>query len=191
MTILHFAISAGLAYPVLSLMEYVIHRHLMHKNAPAKFLQNNYLADTFRNHAIIHHGRCYAIFDEEKSSCAEIDIRVKPLTMLVVMAPSCLSIFFLDPIASLLLFAGGIINGTLWSEIHDEMHRPKGAWFCNLRAYRYLKRRHYLLCGIGCSERRRLRPTTIVWKWIRQHGVCGQHRDRIALRKCIRKIPET
>jgi Fatty acid hydroxylase superfamily len=163
MTILHFAISAGLAYPVLSLMEYIIHRHLMHKNASAKFLQNSYLADTFRNHAIIHHGRCYAIFDEEKSSCAEIDIRVKPLTMLTVMALPCLSIFFLDPIASLVLFAGGIINGTLWSEIHDEMHRPTGAWFCNIRAYRYLKRRHYLHHRHPNTNFNTLFP---MWDWV-------------------------
>src|SRR5215472_7338643 len=124
MTILHVAISAGLAYPVLSLMEYVIHRHLMHKNSVGKFFQKNYLASTFRNHAIIHHSRCYAIFDEEKRSCGEIDIRVKPLTMLVVLVPPCFLIFLVDPVASLVLFAGGIINGTLWSEIHDEMHRP-------------------------------------------------------------------
>jgi hypothetical protein len=144
MIILHFAILLGLAYPVLSLMEYIIHRYLMHRNTSAKFLQNDYLAHTFRNHAIIHHGRCYAIFNEEKSNCAAIDIRVRPLTILTVMTLPCLSILFLDPAASFVLFTGGIINGTLWSEIHDEMHRPRGAWFCELRIYRYLRRRHYL-----------------------------------------------
>jgi hypothetical protein len=163
MTILHFAISVGLAYPVLSLMEYIIHRHLMHKITLAKFLKSNYLGVAFRNHAIIHHNRCYTIFNEEKSSCAEIDIRVKPLTMLTVMAIPCLSIFFFDPIASLVLFAGGIINGTLWSEIHDEMHRPKGAWFCNLRVYRYLKRRHYLHHRHPSTNFNTLFP---LWDWV-------------------------
>jgi sterol desaturase/sphingolipid hydroxylase (fatty acid hydroxylase superfamily) len=117
----------------------------------------------FRNHAIIHHGRCYAIFNEEKSDCPEIDVRVKPLTMLTVIVPPCLLILFIDPIASLVLFAGGIINGTLWSEIHDEMHRPKGAWFCDLRAYRYLKRRHYLHHRHPGTNFNTLFP---MWDWI-------------------------
>jgi hypothetical protein len=144
MITLHFAVVVGLAYPVLSLMEYMIHRYLMHKNGLARFLQIGYLADTFRDHAIIHHGKCCATFNEEKGTCAEIDIRVRPVTMLLVMSLPCLSILFFDPVASLVLFAGGIINGTLWSEIHEEMHRPRGAWFCDLRMYRYLRRRHYL-----------------------------------------------
>jgi len=163
MIFLHFAISVGLAYPVLSLMEYILHRYLMHRNTAAKFLQNSYLADTFRNHAIIHHGKCYAIFNEEKGDCAEIDVRVKPRTMLTVMVPPCLSILFFDPIASLVLFTGGIINGTLWSEIHDEMHRPRGAWFCDLRAYRYLKRRHYLHHRHPGTNFNTLFP---MWDWI-------------------------
>jgi sterol desaturase/sphingolipid hydroxylase (fatty acid hydroxylase superfamily) len=143
MTILHLAISTLLAYPILSLMEYMIHRHLMHRNSCAKLLQNRHLANAFRDHALIHHARCYAVFDKEKGSCAAINIRVKPLTMLIVTLP-CLLAFLLDPITSLVLIVGAIANGAVWSQIHDEMHRPRGAWFSNLGAYKYLKRRHYL-----------------------------------------------
>jgi hypothetical protein len=125
-------------------MEYAIHRYLMHKSNFAKFLQNRYLADTFRDHAIIHHARCYAVFDEEERSCATINIKVQSFTTLTVMALPCLLVFLIDPTTSLLLFVGAILNGAVWSEIHEEMHRPKGAWFSNLKTYRYLKRRHYL-----------------------------------------------
>jgi hypothetical protein len=163
MVVLHFTISMLVAYPALSLMEYIIHRHLMHRNALAKFLQNGYLASTFRDHAIIHHARCYALFDKERKSCAAINITVKPLTSLTVMALPCLSMLLLDPITALVLFAGGMANGALWSKIHDEMHRPRGVWYSNLRVYRHLRRRHYLHHRHPNTNFNTLFP---MWDWV-------------------------
>jgi sterol desaturase/sphingolipid hydroxylase (fatty acid hydroxylase superfamily) len=144
LTALHVTISALVAYPVLSLMEYVIHRHFMHKRTLARILRAKYFADTFRNHALVHHAKCYAIFDREKNKCAEIDIRVRPLTLLTVIVLPCTVALAVDPITSIVLAVVAILNGSIWSEIHDEMHRPKGAWFSSLAIYLHLKRRHYL-----------------------------------------------
>jgi len=60
-TVLHVAIRILVAYPILSLMEYLIHRVLKHKRAVARIFRNKYFADTFREHAIVHHVRCYAV----------------------------------------------------------------------------------------------------------------------------------
>src|SRR3981189_1753878 len=98
LTALHVTISALVAYPVLSLMEYVIHRHFMHKRTLARILRAKYFADTFRNHALVHHAKCYAIFDREKNKCAEIDIRVRPLTLLTVIVLPCTVALAVDPI---------------------------------------------------------------------------------------------
>jgi Fatty acid hydroxylase superfamily len=163
MIALHFAISTLLAYPVLSLIEYMIHRHLMHKNALAKLFWNRYLVSSFRDHAIIHHARCYAVFHKDNKICAAINIRVKPLTSLTVTALPCLLFLLVDPISSLVFFVGAMLNGALWSEIHQEMHKPTGTWFSGLRSYQYLKRRHYLHHRYPNTNFNTLFP---MWDWI-------------------------
>src|ERR1700733_3317610 len=125
LTTLHFTISALIAYPLVSLMEYVIHRHFMHKSTLARILGAKYFADTFQNHALVHHAKCYAIFDSEKDKCAEIDIRVRPLTLLTVIVLPCTVALAIDPITSTVLAIVAILNGSIWSEIHEEMHRPR------------------------------------------------------------------
>jgi sterol desaturase/sphingolipid hydroxylase (fatty acid hydroxylase superfamily) len=164
---------------MLSLMEYTIHRHLMHKVAFAKFLENRYLVDTFRDHAIVHHARCYAVFDEESGPCASINIRVKPLTTLTVTALPCLLVFLIDPTTALVLFTGAVLNGAVWSEIHEEMHRPRGAWFSKLRSYRYLKRRHYLHHRYPNTNFNTLFP---IWDWILGTASVETEDDRLAMR---------
>lgn len=185
MVVLHFVVSALFVYPVLSLMEYIIHRHLMHRNTLARLLHNSYLASTFRDHAIIHHARCYALFDREKGICAEINIRIKPFTSLTVMALPSLAILLLDPITSVVFFAGGIANAALWSEIHDEMHRPMGAWFSNLRAYQHLKRRHYLHHRHPNTNFNTLFP---MWDWVLGTTAVETDDDRLAMQSATWRV---
>jgi hypothetical protein len=178
MILVHLGISTFVAYSMLSLMEYTIHRYLMHKSNFAKFLQNRYLAETFRDHAIIHHARCYAVFDKESRSCARINIRIEPLTTLTVMALPCLLVLLLDPITSLVLFVGAILNGVVWSEIHEEMHRPRGAWFSKLRTYQYLKRRHYLH---HCYPNKNFNTLFLLWDWVLGTASVETEDDRLAM----------
>ena len=178
MIVAHLAISIFLAYSMLSLMEYTIHRHLMHKGAFAKFLQSTYLIDTFTDHALVHHARCYAVFDEESRPCASINIRVRPLTTLIVMALPCLFVFLIDPITAFVLFVGAILNGAVWSEIHQEMHRPRGAWFSNLNTYRYLKRRHYLH---HCYPNTNFNTLFLMWDWLLGTASVATEDDRLAM----------
>jgi hypothetical protein len=157
----------------------MIHRHLMHKNVLAKFLHIAYLASTFRDHAIIHHARCYAVFDKERKACSAINIRVKPITSTLVIAPLCCLLLLLDPITSLVFFLTAIVSGMLWSEIHDEMHRPRGAWFSNFHAYRYLKRRHYLHHRHPNTNFNTLLP---MWDWVLRTASIETEADRLEMR---------
>jgi hypothetical protein len=179
MVIVHLTISASVAYSVLSLMEYTIHRHLMHKFSFAKFLGNRYLVDTFRDHAIVHHARCYAVFDEESGPCASINIRVQPLTTLTVIALPCLLVFLVDPITAFVLFIGAVLNGAAWSAVHEEMHRPRRAWFSKLRTYRYLKRRHYLHHRHPSTNFNTLFP---MWDWVLGTASVETVEDSLAMR---------
>jgi hypothetical protein len=185
LTTLHVTISALVAYPVLSLTEYVIHRHFMHRRTLARVLRTKYLADTFRNHAIVHHAKCYAVFDSEKDKCGEIDIRVQPITLLTVIALPCTVTLAIDPITSMIFAVGGIVNGSLWSEIHSEMHRPRGAWFSNTRWYLYLKRRHYLHHRHPNSNFNTLFP---MWDWVLRTTSVETDDDRMAMKSATWRV---
>ena len=86
----HILLSVLIAYPVLSLIEYMIHRHLMHRPTMAKIFGSKYLLETFREHAVIHHRNCYAVFDREPDPCATTNIKIWPGTSLMVIAAPCL-----------------------------------------------------------------------------------------------------
>jgi hypothetical protein len=144
MTALHLLVSTLIAYPLLSLIEYLIHRYLMHKRTVIWLSKGGYLAEVFRNHAITHHARCYMLLNSDSGKCATINITVQPLTSLLVIALPCVMMFAIDPTTSVVLLVGGLVSGCIWSVIHSEMHRPKGSWFSNVAVYLYLKRRHFL-----------------------------------------------
>ena len=60
-----------------------------------------------------------------KGTCAEINIKVRPVSSLAAIALPCAVTLSIDPITSLMLFAGAIVNGSIWSQFHSEMHRPR------------------------------------------------------------------
>lgn len=185
MTALHVAISMLVVYPILSLMEYMIHCHLMHRRSLARMFENKYLTDTFRDHAIVHHASCYAVFNSEKNQCAEINIKVHPATSIIVIALPCAVTLAVDPITSLMFLVGATVNGRIWSEIHAEMHRPRDAWFSNLRLYLYLRRRHYLHHRHPNSNFNTLFP---MWDWVLRTTSVETDADRIAMKSAIWRV---
>jgi hypothetical protein len=140
----HILLSVLIAYPVLSLIEYMIHRHLMHRPTAAKIFGSKYLLETFREHAVIHHHDCYAVFDREPDPCATTNIKIWPGTSLMVIAAPCLVTLPVDALTAFVFLIGALMNGWIWSAIHSEMHRPSDAWFSTIGAYNFLKRWHFL-----------------------------------------------
>jgi hypothetical protein len=161
--ILHALISTAISYPILSLFEYVLHRYLMHSPRLARALQSRYLLDTFYEHAVLHHRQCYDVFDKEDRPCGGINIVVKPITSLtgamlpfVVMLP-------IDLLTSVILFAGAIANGALWSKVHSEMHRPTGSLIGRSFVFGYLRRVHFLHHRHPGANFNTLYP---MWDWV-------------------------
>jgi hypothetical protein len=182
MIIVHIIVSSLIAYPILSLMEYMVHRHLMHKKAPGDISQNGFLSETFYDHAITHHGRCYAVFDREEGSCAGVNI---PITSLMAMVVPCLIVYAIDPKTSAVLLIGALVGGRVWSEIHSEMHRPKGAWFASLKVYLYLKRRHFLHHRHPNTNFNTLLP---MWDSILRTTSVGTDSDRLAMHSAVWRV---
>jgi hypothetical protein len=142
--IIHVTISVVVAYPILSLIEYLIHRNIMHKPKMARALKSSFLWETFREHAVEHHNMCYDVFNNEKGSCGTVNIRIKLPTLALVISLPCLIAAQIDDITCLVLFIGALANSVIWSAIHSEMHQPRESWFCRTFMYRHLRRLHFL-----------------------------------------------
>jgi len=140
----HVFLSLLIAYPILSLIEYLIHRHLMHRRTIAETFNSRYLFETFQEHAVLHHHSCYAVFDREPDMCAATNIKIWPGTTLMVIAAPCLTILPVDVLTALVFLCGALINSRMWSAIHSEMHRPGNAWFSAVGVYVYLRQWHFL-----------------------------------------------
>ena len=160
---LHLTASVLVAYSLLSLMEYLIHRHVMHRPALARAFKNHKLREAFTNHAVLHHKACFAVFHHERDPCAIMNIAIDRSTSLLIVSLTCLLVFSVDALTSLLLLLGALAHSRLWSEVHAEMHRPQGTWFCNTWIFSYLKRWHYLHHRHPGKNFNALLP---MWDWV-------------------------
>ena len=91
----------------------------------AKIFGSKYLLETFREHAVIHHHSCYAVFDREPDPCATTNIKIWPGTSLMVIAAPCLVAVPVDGPTAFVFLIGALMNGRIWSAIHSEMHHPQ------------------------------------------------------------------
>jgi hypothetical protein len=173
---LHVIGSVVVAYPFMSLIEYMIHRYLMHGSKIARILNSEYLFDAYAEHAVEHHNRCYAVFDRETRACAVLNLTIKPSTSLAVALLPCLLVMPIDAVTAAVLVAGALANATIWGRIHSEMHQPKGAWFSRMWAYRYLRWRHFLHHRHPGTN---FNTVFLMWDWLLGTSAIETEADRL------------
>jgi hypothetical protein len=161
--VLHAMVSAAIAYPIVSLIEYLVHRHVMHSPRLARALKSKYLWETFWQHAATHHRQCYDVFNHDDRPCADVNIVIKPVTSLAVAVLPCMVMLTIDPLTSAILLMGAMINGAVWSRVHAEMHRPTTAWICESSLFKYLRRLHFLHHRHPGTNFNTLCP---MWDWV-------------------------
>jgi hypothetical protein len=176
--ILHTLASVALTYSFLSLIEYLIHRHVMHRPKLAQLFNSTVLFGAFVDHAIVHHKKCYAIFDRESDSCALKNLTVKLSTAFSVIVLPCIAIFAFDRLTSFVVMCGALAHGRAWSAVHSEMHRPRDVWFAKNRLFSYLKWRHYLHHRHPGTNFNALFP---MWDWVLGTAAAESEEDRIEL----------
>jgi Fatty acid hydroxylase superfamily len=159
----HVIVSAAISYPILSLVEYLVHRHIMHSPRLARALKSKYIWETFWEHAATHHRQCYDVFDHDDRPCTAVNITVKPTTSLLIATVPCVIVLTVDPLTSIVLLMGAMINGAVWSRVHAEMHRPTTAWICQLTLFKYLRRLHFLHHR---HPRHNFNTLCPMWDWI-------------------------
>ncbi len=156
-TLVMILVWLGLSLLAVSLMEYSIHCHLMHKMRFVTWLKRvfrskprlrdwlvKYFLDVLTHHRDFHHIECYrTTFDHaEDKGCLKSINRGNVLNELVVMAPLWLPLLFLAPMGALILIAVVAAHAVIFSAFHEEMHSPERArWF-----YRWQPFRSVFLC---------------------------------------------
>jgi sterol desaturase/sphingolipid hydroxylase (fatty acid hydroxylase superfamily) len=161
---LHLVASASAAYVLISLVEYLTHRHLMHRPGWAARLHSRVLRQVFRDHAIVHHRRYYAIFNHEADAHGRtLNLTVKPSTGLAIVAPFCLAAYAIDPLTGALLLVATIMHTFAWSAVHTAMHLDAQGGFARTSLFLYLKRYHYLHHR---HPRRNFNALLPMWDWL-------------------------
>jgi hypothetical protein len=173
--LVHVLASVLIAYAILSLIEYMFHRHLMHAPRLARMARSKYLLDTFAEHAQLHHHSCYEVFDREPGGCGAINIRIRSSSALLVVMLPALAVLLIDELTCLVMVVGAFVNCRVWSAFHAEMHHPRSAWFAHNPVFTYLRRWHYLHHR---HPGRNFNTLFLMWDWILGTAAVATEVDR-------------
>ncbi len=137
------------SYVVISLIEYVSHRYLMHNRnwLAGRF---RYFEETLKDHRNYHHGHCYPgrQFDQApEEKCGLMNIDLKPLISLLQTSFVWMPLMYFAPLGAVVFMTAIIAHNFAWSAIHRQMHLPleqRSAWFQRSAFWMRLARYHYL-----------------------------------------------
>lgn len=133
----------GLAV-LMSFIEHQIHVHFMHRKSPLSKVVPN-LDKVFQNHAILHHGYYYDIFDDEPVPPGkDKGLRLNYLEGFLEALPISAFIAVISWQGAIIFFAVVMLHHFFWNKIHVEMHKPEKRFFSNWPLYKILARHHYL-----------------------------------------------
>jgi hypothetical protein len=150
--VLHILLTAIGSVFLISFAELAIHRHAMHRKLLPRWVYrvNPDMDLQFHNHAVLHHGTYYRVFDHEPSREGKyFNLRILPadtLRLFVVFSPLVvpLALFVsLYSAATLLIMVAA--HNMVWSAVHVQMHVPESARFFSDTAYfRFIARHHFM-----------------------------------------------
>jgi len=131
----------------MSFLEFFVHRFVMHKRSLPRWVYKCIPGFTtaFHNHAVLHHGRYYKVFNHEEDPRGRtISIRLDLWIALVAGGVVWASTFWLTPVVGPVFLSVAFLHHIAWNWIHEEMHNPKPRWFSRTRLYRFLAHYHWI-----------------------------------------------
>ncbi|MBX9879579.1 MAG: sterol desaturase family protein [Candidatus Obscuribacterales bacterium] len=181
-TILHIAASMLVAYVLVSLIEYLVHRYPMHSPRLAKHFKNKYLEGAYKNHASLHHNHYYSVFDHEEDEFGrEVGIPVGVRNSVFVVGPFILLSWSIDPITGAAVLFFTALHNVAWTTIHRAMHdRSAQHWWTRTALFGFYTRYHFLHHRQQGKNYNAFYP---MWDWLL--GTLAQEResDRLEMEK--------
>lgn len=125
---------------LMSLIEYAAHRWPMHNR---KFVEFTGLgAEALESHAVLHHGKYRQFEDDPDPASRFISIDLQPGYMLLGLSPLILGIALWSLTGAIVFALVIFAHGVIWTNIHREMHHPKGRFFSSWGLYRFYRAYH-------------------------------------------------
>jgi hypothetical protein len=132
---------------VMSFLEFFIHRYMMHKRVLPRWLYRWLpgMGRVFENHAVLHHGRYYKVFNHEVDPKGRtISIRLDLWIGIVGGILVALALYPVSLVAGPVFLSVVLLHHLTWNLIHEEMHNPRPRWFRHLPFYKLLVRYHWM-----------------------------------------------
>jgi hypothetical protein len=132
---------------LMSLIEFFVHRFLMHRRSLPHCVYQCIPGFTtvFQNHAVLHHGRYYKVFNHEDDPLGRrTSIRLDLWIALVGGGLVWALTFPLDRVVGPVFASVLFLHHLAWNCIHKEMHNPKRPWFARTRLYKFLAHYHWM-----------------------------------------------
>lgn len=150
--VLHILLTTLGSTLVITFGEHAIHRHTMHRKRLPRWVYrlNPDMSAQFHNHAVLHHGTYYRVFDHEPSPEGKyFNLRILPadtLQVLILFSPLTLLLAMFVSLYSALTFVLVVVaHNLLWSAVHVQMHVPDARCIFRDTAYfRFIARHHFM-----------------------------------------------
>jgi len=118
------------SYLLISLFEYLIHKHFMHQKRFTKGVYRflPYLVEVFESHAVRHHAKWYRKFDYEPDSVGREEnleiLLIDIFAMLLLTMPAWATLMWFNLWGGIVFISVFFIHRFLWNTIHRHMHIP-------------------------------------------------------------------
>lgn len=134
---------------ILSFVEHQIHKRIMHKQKPFKWLDRIFDPKyIFEAHAVRHHSIWYRQFDFEpdpEGRYDNIELRLEDMMKIFLfLIPLNFLFFIISPVAGLIFPVMAFMYQYFQNKIHSQIHLPKQTFFYEWKIFRWLAIHHYI-----------------------------------------------
>lgn len=133
-----YALYIFLSIIILSFMEWLLHRYVMHREHWISRI-------SFRNHAHYHHREFFDTFNKEENEVGkQFNMKMDAMENFIFGTPIWIVAYLLSPAFCYTLFAVFIFQQMTWNLAHVEMHNPTSRWVRWFPYFTFIEEYHWL-----------------------------------------------
>lgn len=133
-----YALYLVLSIVILSFMEWLLHRYVMHREHWISKI-------SFRNHAYLHHRKFYQTFNKEEDELGrQFNLKMDLLENFIFGLPIWIVAYLTSPAFCGILFTTFVAQQLTWNLAHVEMHNPTSRWVRWFPYFTFIEEYHWL-----------------------------------------------
>jgi hypothetical protein len=141
---LNVLIRAPIAVAIVSLVEYPVHRYLMHDSKIARWARSERLKESSKDH-LLHHFMWYRCFNDEPDPDGKLfNLHISGASFLVFFVIAVSLTAAIDPLTGILTMLAGVAYLFVFNAVHEEMHLARDRWYTKNWLFEYWELSHFL-----------------------------------------------